>query len=64
MTKLFKNLMQGAGSVFSISPPPRRARKNRLYKPRKNAVSAMRSDWHKIGGDFNKALKRVAHVEE
>jgi len=64
MTKLLKNLMQGASTVFSITPPPRRRSTRKLYKPHKTAAEAIFSDWLRIGGDFNKVMKRVANVEE
>lgn len=64
MTKLIKNILKGASTVFDINPPPRRTSLEKHYKPHKTDAAALRSDWQKIGGDFNKALKRVVNSGE
>jgi len=65
MTKAIKNIIKGASSVFSIAPPPlRESSINRHYKPHKSDDAALRSDWQKISGDFNKSLKRAVNSGE
>jgi len=64
MTRLIKNIICGAGTIFTISPPKRKPRAKRLYNPHKSAKSALKSDWQKIGGDFKKVFGQVAHAEE
>lgn len=64
MTKIFKNMLKGASTVFSIDPPPRRTSIDKHYKPHKSDNDALRSDWQKIAGDFDKALRRVVNGGE
>ena len=64
MGRLIKNIFKGATTIFSITPAPKlRPASKKHYKPYKSAVSATKSDWMKIGGDFNKAIQRAAHGE-
>lgn len=61
MTKLIKNILKGASTVFDINPPARQPCFEKHYKPHKTDSAALRSDWQKIGGDFSRALKRVSN---
>ncbi len=61
MTELLKNILQGASTVFSIDPSSRRKRTKKHFKPHKSDSDALRSDWQKISGDFDKSLKRVVN---
>ncbi len=65
MTKMLKNMIKGAASIFIIPPAVKcKGIEKKRYKPHKSIAAAMRSDWEKVGGDLNRALDRAAHGEE
>jgi hypothetical protein len=65
MGKLIKNMLKGAASAFSISPPPkRRTLGKKRYHPHKSTFAAMKSDWSRVGADFNAAIEWAAHGEK
>jgi len=65
MTKMLKNMIKGATSIFIIPPTGKyKDIEKKRYKPHKSISAAMRSDWEKVGGDLNRALDRAAHGEE
>jgi hypothetical protein len=64
MTKLIKNMMKGAVTAFSISPPAkRRSPQKGIYRPHKSIAAAMKADWEKVGGDIAGACNRVDNGE-
>lgn len=61
MTKMIKNMIQGASTIFSITPPPRHPPVDKLYNPYRTASEALASDWKRVGGDINKVMQLVEH---
>lgn len=59
MTKMIKNMIQGASTIFSITPPPRHPPVDKLYNPYRTASEALASDWKRVGGDINKVMQQV-----
>lgn len=59
MKNMFKNIIKGFGT-FSIYPEPTPFIKMRTM----TVAEALHSDWVKIGGDINKAIKRVENEQK
>lgn len=55
MTVRFKNLLDGATSLLGIMPAEPVAPVP--FPARKSVSEALRSDWQKLGGDMERALK-------
>ena len=65
MTRLIRNMMQGAGSIFCIVPAGRRRTTvKKRYRPNKSISAALKSDWEKVGGDISRALGNAANAEK
>lgn len=57
MTKVLRNVLEGAASISSVTPTFRRQILGRFYHPAPSAQDALRKDVMNIGNDFHKVLK-------
>jgi hypothetical protein len=58
MTRLLKNMLEGAGSIINLFPSG--PEYENPLKKHKTAADAMASDWLAIGCDMQKAIDKVA----
>lgn len=57
LTTAVKSMLRGAGSLLQIAPPRRRPRLLTKYtSTRQSDMTMLRSDWHRVGGDLNRAI--------
>ncbi len=59
MTKFLKNVVRGAGSVLSISPPTHRRSDKIIHK---SDAEALNGDWCRVGDDIRNAYRQTINA--